>query len=83
MLKLRKIKIKTKIKTGIIDDDKLLENYKTIWTKTEDLKHIELNASTVYDDRYIKTKINTNFRSLDVPTDNTEYESFTVTPTES
>ena len=50
MLKLPKIKIKTKIKTGIIDDDKLLENYKTIWTKTEDLKHIELNASTVYDE---------------------------------
>ena len=83
MLKLPKIKIKRKIKTGIIDDDKLLENYKTIWTKTEDLKHIELNASTVYDDRYIKTKINTNFRSLDVPADNAEYESFTVTPTES
>ena len=83
MLKLPKIKIKRKIKTGIIDDDKLLENYKTIWTKTEDLKHIELNASTVYDDRYIKTKINTNFRSLDVPADNAECESFTVTSTES
>ena len=83
MLKLPKIKIKTKIKTGIIDDDKLLENYKTIWTKTEDLKYIELNASAVYDDRYIKTKINTNFRSLDVPADSAECESFTVTSTES
>ena len=83
MLKLRKIKIKTKIKTGIIDEDKLLENYKTIWTKTEDLKCIESNASTVYDDRYIKTKINTNFRSLDVPADSAECESFTVTSTES
>ena len=27
-----------------IDDDKLLEKYKTIWTKIEDLESIELNA---------------------------------------
>ena len=27
-----------------IDDDKLLENYQIIWSKTEDLKNIELNA---------------------------------------
>ena len=83
MLKLPKIKIKIKIKTGIIDDDQLLENYKTIWTKIEDLKYIQLDASTVCDDRYIKTKINTNFRSLDVPADSVECESFTVTSTES
>ena len=37
-----------------IDDEKLLEKYKTIWAKTEDLKSIELNALPVYDDRYIK-----------------------------
>ena len=35
---------------------KLLEKYKTIWNKIGDLKHIELNAFTVSDDRYIKTK---------------------------
>ena len=40
-----------------IDDEKLLEKYKAIWTKIEDLKNIELNALPVYDDRYIKTKI--------------------------
>ena len=34
-----------------IDDEKLLEKYKTIWTKIQDLKNIELNALTVYDDR--------------------------------
>ena len=39
------------------DDEKLLEKHKTIWTKTEDLKNIELNALLVFDDRYIKTKI--------------------------
>ena len=27
-----------------IDDEKLLEKHKTIWTKIEDLKNIKLNA---------------------------------------
>ena len=40
-----------------INDDKLLEKYKTIQTKIEDLKTIELNALPGYADRYIKTKI--------------------------
>ena len=43
-----------------INDEKLLEKYKTIWTKTEDLRNIELNTLPVYDDRYIKTKIRTH-----------------------
>ena len=57
-----------------IDDEKVLEKYKAIWNRSEDLKNNELNASlclTVYDDRYIKTKIRTysdkvytNFRGL-------------------
>ena len=38
---------------------RLLEKYKAIWTKIEDLKNIELNALPVYDDKYIKTKIRT------------------------
>ena len=42
-----------------IDDDKLLEKYKTIWTKAEYLQNIELYALPVYDDRYVKTKIRT------------------------
>ena len=54
---------KIKITTTIIDvfrinDEKLLEKYKTIWTKIEDLKNIELNALPVYDDKYIKKKKN-------------------------
>ena len=40
-----------------IDDQKLLEKYKTMWTKIEDLENIVLNALPVYGDRYIKTKI--------------------------
>ena len=30
-----------------IDDVKLLEKYKAVWTKIENLKNIELNASPV------------------------------------
>ena len=42
-----------------LDDEKLLEKYKAIWTKIEDLKNIEINALPVYDYRYVKTKIRT------------------------
>ena len=68
-----------------IDDEKLLEKYKPIWNKIEDLKNIELNALRIYDDIYMKTKIRTygdkvyiNFRGLNVPQDGIECESFTV-----
>ena len=39
-----------------IDDHKLLEKCKTMWTKIENLKSIELDALLIYDDRYIKKK---------------------------
>ena len=42
-----------------INDDKRLEKHKTIWTKIEDLKNININALPVYDVEYIKTKIRT------------------------
>ena len=68
-----------------IDDEKLLEKYKAIRIKIEDLKNIKLNALPVHDDRYIKTKIRTfgdkvytNFRGLNVPEDDKECEYFTV-----
>ena len=48
-----------KLMSFCIDDEKLLEKYKVIWTKIEDLKNIKLNALPVYVDRYIKTKIRT------------------------
>ena len=79
-----------KLMSFCIDDQKLLEKYKAIWIKIEDLENIELNALPVYDDRYIKTKIRaygdkvyTNFRGLNVPEDNIECESFTVIPADS
>ena len=62
-----------------IDDEKLSQKYKTISTKIEDLKNIELNTLPVYDDRYIKSKIRTygdkvykNFHGLNVPEDDIE-----------
>ena len=36
-----------------IDDEKLLEEYKAIWAKIEDLKTIKLNALPVYDYVYL------------------------------
>ena len=66
-----------------IEDDKLLEKYKTIWNEIRDLKNIELSAVLVYDGRYIKTKIRTygdkgytNFHNLNVPENGVEFESF-------
>ena len=32
-----------------VDDGKLLEKYKPVWTNIEDLKKVELNALPVYD----------------------------------
>ena len=68
-----------------IDDEKLLEKYKTIWTKIENFKSIELNALPAYDDRYMKTKIRiygdkvyTNICGLNVPEVDIACESFTV-----
>ena len=70
-----------KLISFLIDDEKPLQKYKTIWTKTEDLKNIELNALPVYDDRYIKTKLRThgnkvytNFLGLMVPENDIESE---------
>ena len=69
-----------------IDNDKLIEKYKTIWTKIEDMQNIELNALPVYDDdRYIKTKIKincdkfyTNVCGLNVQEDGVGWESITI-----
>ena len=61
-----------------IDDNKLLEKYKTTWTKIGD-------QSMMIDIRYIKTKIGThgdkvctNFRGLNVLENGVECESCTV-----
>ena len=68
-----------------IDNDKLLEEYRTIWTKIEDLRNIQFSALPVDDDRYIKTKIGTygdkvytNFLDLNVSENKVVCNSFTV-----
>ena len=75
----------SKLMSFSIDDGELLEKYKTIWSKIQDLKNIKLNALTVYDDRYIKNKISTyginiytTFCGLNVPKDDIECESSTA-----
>ena len=50
---------KNKLMSFRMDDEKLLEKYKAIWTNIEDLENIKLNALPVYDDKCIKTKIRT------------------------
>ena len=80
------VKIKTKkLLSFRIDDEKVFEKYKVIWTKIENLKNIELNALPVYDNRYMKTEIRTqcdnvyiNFLGLNVPEDDKACESFQV-----
>ena len=47
-------------KTFCMGDERLLEKYKTIWTKIEDSNNVELSALPIYDNRYIKTKIRTH-----------------------
>ena len=56
-----KVKVDTnnKLMSFHIDDEKLFEKYKVIWTNIEDLKNMESNALSIQDDRYIKIKIRT------------------------
>ena len=58
------------------DNDKLLEKYKNIWTKIEDLINIEVEVLPVYDNNYVKTdirtygnKVHNNFQGLNIPED--------------
>ena len=74
-----------KLMSFLIDDEKLLEKYKAIWTKIEGSKTIKLNALPVYYGRYMKTKtrtysdkVYTNFRGLNVLEDDIECESLTA-----
>ena len=76
---------KSKFMSLCIDDDKLLEKYKTIWTNIEDLKNIEFNTLPVYNNIYMKNKIRTygdkvytNFSVSNVPKDGVECGSVTI-----
>ena len=74
-----------KLMSLCIDDERLLEKHKTILTKIEDLKNIELNTLPPFDYRYMKIKIGTYgdgaykvFRGLNLPENGVKCESFTV-----
>ena len=67
-----------------IDDDKLLQKYKTIRTKIKDL-NIKFNVLPVYDNRYMENKRTTNgdrsytiFRGFKVPEDGVDCKSSTI-----
>ena len=80
-----KVEDKNVLMSFCIDDEKLLEKFKSIWTKIEDLKNIEIHVLPVYSDRYIKSKIRTsgdkdypNFCGLNLSEIGEECKSFTV-----
>ena len=59
-----------------IDDDNILEKHKTMYTRIEDIKYIQLKVLPVCKGRYIKAsvrtygdKVHTNFHSVNVPED--------------
>ena len=85
MVKIGKIIKNNKLMSLLRNDDKLLQQYKTIWTNIEDLENIEWNALPVYNNKYIKTKqrkygdsVCTNFRSLNMLEDGLEFKYFTT-----
>ena len=64
MLRHFKIKVEIKSMSLRINNNKLLEKYKTIWTMIEHSKNFKLNALPVCDNRYIKIKIRTYGSSI-------------------
>ena len=64
-----------------IDDERLLEKYKAIGTKIEDLKNIWLNDNDRYNKNKIRTydnRVYTNICVLNIPEDDLECESSKV-----
>ena len=85
MVKIGKIIKNNKLMSLLRNDDKLLQQHKTIWTNIEDLENIEWNALPVYNNKYIKTKqrkygdsVCTNFRGLNMLEDGLEFKYFTT-----
>ena len=71
-------KVKEETKSFRIDDEKLLEKYKAIWTKIENLKNIKRWQTCKNQIRTFSDKVYTDFHGLNVPEDDIECESFTV-----
>ena len=71
-------------------NDQLLERHKIIRTKIEKLKGLKLSSLSIYDNKYIKTKIRTynnifytDFHELGVSEDDTQCDCLLVIPIDS
>lgn len=71
-------------------NDQLLERHKIIRTKIEKLKGFKLSSLSIYDNKYIKTKIRTynnifytDFHELGVSEDDTQCDCLLVIPIDS
>ena len=78
-------KKKNKLIPFCVDDGKMLEKDKTIWSQIKDFQNIELNTLPVYGDIFIKTNIRkdsdnvyTNFCVSNKAEDGVECVSFTI-----
>ena len=65
---------KTKCMSFLIKDEKLLEKYNEIWKNVSKIINKEFDCKSVYNEKYIKTKIkyyngkvNTNFHNNKIP----------------
>ena len=67
---------KSKLMLFGIYDEKVLEKYKTIWTKIEDLKKFKFFFSFFM--MIDGNKVYTNFWGLNVPEDDIKWETFTA-----
>ena len=68
-------------------DNNLLEKYREIWRRVNNLMNIEFDSELVYGDvdKYLKTKIkryedrvNTDFQGKEVPTENALYDCLSL-----
>ena len=63
----------------MIKDDGLLKKYNEIWKKVKNNLKIEFDSEPVYDEKYLKAKINsnngeisTNFHNNEIPEEDSE-----------
>ena len=65
----------------LVNDQKILEKYNKIWDKIKNLFGKEFDSERVYDDKYIKAKINlyyTNFYDKKTPIESEHCTCFSV-----
>ena len=75
----------TKYVSFLIKDEKLLEKYNEIWEKIKISIKKEFDSEPVYNEKYLKAKmescnrkINTNFRNNEIPKEDSQYICLSV-----